>query len=452
MNKTEYLTSLTEQIQNKNARLLVREEIAAHIEDQKEAYLLSGKSEEEAEELAVKEMGDPVDTGAKLNQVHRPKTDRWMLGAMVALTLIGIVMQSLIRSGFDHSQIAAVYSVRTILFNLAGFGLMSLVYFGDYRLLGKYVWPVYGIYLLSAVSVNVLPYFVYRSHLLGQTAANILFVPLFASFCYYYRGEKARGILKALGLLFFNVFFLLFTGSYFSASMFLALAACLITLCAAAWKGIFGGRKKLQTGVLLGFSIGFPLLSAADILLFHGRILHLAEYQIRRIQVLVNPDAYGAGYQTMLVRKQLSDASLFGGGNIGEAGALSGAWCNYVLICLASYFGLLIAAIVIAMIAAFLVRSLHIAFLQTNRLGFLLGISCSSVLILKTVVYVAMNLGVGPAVGIDMPFLTYGLHCTLINFLFMGIILSVYRNTNLLAEYREAPLKLRLRLERASGK
>nr|MDE6951699.1 permease prefix domain 1-containing protein [Lachnospiraceae bacterium] len=79
MNRTEYLKSLTEQIQNKNARQLVLEEVAAHIEDQKEAYLLSGKSAEEAEELAVKEMGDPIEAGTTHNQIQRPKTDFCML-------------------------------------------------------------------------------------------------------------------------------------------------------------------------------------------------------------------------------------------------------------------------------------------------------------------------------------------------------------------------------------
>ena len=104
----------------------------------------------------------------------------------------------------------------------------------------------------------------------------------------------------------------------------------------------------------------------------------------------------------------------------------------------------------VAAVCAFLVRSLHISCMQKNRLGFLLGISCSSILILKTVIYVAMNFGVGPIVGIDMPFLTYGLNCTVINFLFMGIILSVYRNTNLLPELKNAPSKYRLKFEKVN--
>lgn len=450
MNRLEYLETLAEQIRNKNARALVLKEIAAHIEDQKCAYLAEGKNEEEAEILAVKEMGNPVDAGARLDKIHRPKTDFWMLGTIMLLTLIGIIMQSVICSQWDNNVISSTYHIRTILYNLAGFAVMLIAYFGDYRLFGKYLLPVYGVYLAGSFLLMRAP-FGWIQILLVSQSANVLFVPLFAAFCYTFRGQKAKGILKALGLLVLNTLLLLLFGSYISLAMLLSVTACLITLCAAACKGFFGGRKKLQTGVLLTSIIGFPALFLGDVLLFGGRFLFLADYQIRRIQAMFHPALYAetAGFQTMLVRKQLSDASLFGGGSVGKVGELSGAWCDYVLTCLSAYLGLFAAFAVIALIVVFFLRSLHISFMQHNRLGFLLGISCSSILILKTIVYVAMNFGIGPPVGIDMPFLTYGLHCTVINFLFMGIILSVYRNTNLLSEDKTTPARWSIKIEKA---
>lgn len=462
MNRAEYLENLIGQIHNKHAKELVREELCAHIDDQKEAFLRAGKTAEEAEELAVKEMGDPVDTGVKLDKIHRPKTDVWMLAAMVILTLIGIIMQSIICTGATQEYISSAqnwvslsYPARTILFNLAGLAVMLLAYFGDYRILEKHVGIFYGVYLALFLILPHTPYyFEYGHHLMLQQTMNFLFVPLFAAFCYRFRGQKKTGIFKALGLLFFNTCFLLFAGSYVSAALILSFMTCVITLCAAAFRGIFGGNKKLQGGLLTAFSVGAPALLLGDILVFDGRFLSLAEYQIMRIRVMLNPSAYldGAAYQTMLIRTQLSEASLFGGGTIGEIGKLSGAWCDFVLICLTSYFGLFLASIVVIAIIAYLVRALHISFTQHNRLGFLLGIACSSILILKSAIYVTMNFGIGPIVGIDMPFLTYGLHCTVVNFLFMGIILSVYRNTNLLPEGRALPARFRLRIERVNGR
>ncbi len=454
MNRTEYLNSLTEQIRNKHAKELVLAEITAHIEDQREAYLLEGMDEEKAEEMAVKEMGNPVDTGIQLDRIHRPKTDIWMFGAMAILTLIGIIMQSIIVSQYDNSAVSGTYQIRTIQYNLIGFAVMALVYFGDYRIPARHIWPIYGVYLAGSIFSLHLPLFAYYQYIrFGHTIA-ILFVPLFAAICYRFRGQKGTGVLKAAAILCLNTLLLLLSGTYFSASMVLSVIACLITLCAAAGRGIFGGRKKLQTGILAAAIVGIPALLFGDVLLFGGRFLHLAEYQIMRIRVMLNPSLYAdaAGYQTLLVRNQLLGASLLGGGTIGKVGELTGAWCDYVLICLTAYFGLLAAFLVVGIIAVCFLRALHISLTQHNRLGFLLGISCSSILILKTVVYVAMNFGIGLTVSIDMPFLTYGLHCTIINFLFMGIILSVYRNTNLLPELKETAPRFRLRIERVEGK
>ena len=72
MEYTEYMETLKEQIQNKRARSLVAEEIRGHIEEQMEEYRAEGMSEEESKREAVRQMGDPVETGCALNRIHRP--------------------------------------------------------------------------------------------------------------------------------------------------------------------------------------------------------------------------------------------------------------------------------------------------------------------------------------------------------------------------------------------
>ncbi len=161
---------------------------------------------------------------------------------------------------------------------------------------------------------------------------------------------------------------------------------------------------------------------------------------------MINPSAFemSEGYITCMVRRQLSNAALLGGGQTGEIGQYPGCWSEYVLISITSYFGILAASAVVLLITAFLARSLYVSAKQQNRLGFLLGVSCSSLLIMKTVLYVAMNFGIGPAIGIDMPFLAYGLSNTLANSLLIGLIFSVYRNTNLFPEVKTEKFKIRV--------
>ena len=66
MEYTEYMETLKEQIQNKRARSLVAEEIRGHIEEQAKEYQAEGMSKEDAEREAVRQMGDPVETGVEI--------------------------------------------------------------------------------------------------------------------------------------------------------------------------------------------------------------------------------------------------------------------------------------------------------------------------------------------------------------------------------------------------
>ena len=59
----EYLKTLLEQIRCKKARPYVKQEFQDHIEDQIEANMHAGMDREQAEREAVRDMGDPVETG-----------------------------------------------------------------------------------------------------------------------------------------------------------------------------------------------------------------------------------------------------------------------------------------------------------------------------------------------------------------------------------------------------
>ena len=93
MNMHSYLEIVAEQIRCKRARSAVLEELQGHIEDQKQAYMADGMTGPEAEEEAVRQMGDPVETGTELDRVHRPKMDWLLLGVILLLTAAGLFLQ-----------------------------------------------------------------------------------------------------------------------------------------------------------------------------------------------------------------------------------------------------------------------------------------------------------------------------------------------------------------------
>ena len=73
MNREEYLNAVVNQIRCKQARDMVKEEIENHIEDQARAYMEMGIEDNEAEQKAVRDMGDPVEAGVSLDRIHRPQ-------------------------------------------------------------------------------------------------------------------------------------------------------------------------------------------------------------------------------------------------------------------------------------------------------------------------------------------------------------------------------------------
>ena len=69
----DYLDAIGEQIENPHARCAIRREIGNHIEEQTEDYHREGMTPLAAAQEAVRQMGDPLQTGRELNRIHRPK-------------------------------------------------------------------------------------------------------------------------------------------------------------------------------------------------------------------------------------------------------------------------------------------------------------------------------------------------------------------------------------------
>jgi len=84
-----YLEAVQGQIRWKRARPLLVRELERHLEDQRDDFLKEGKAPDEAERLAVEDMGDPVTVGTELDRIHRPRPQWGLLGLTIALAAIG---------------------------------------------------------------------------------------------------------------------------------------------------------------------------------------------------------------------------------------------------------------------------------------------------------------------------------------------------------------------------
>jgi len=72
MTKQEYLRQVRKQIYYVFDRNVIEEELNQHLEDNILDLLEEGHSPEDAEQKAVAQMGDPIETGKQLNREHHP--------------------------------------------------------------------------------------------------------------------------------------------------------------------------------------------------------------------------------------------------------------------------------------------------------------------------------------------------------------------------------------------
>ena len=123
-----YLEVVREEIRWKRARPVLIQELERHLEDQKEAFLKEGKSPEEAERLAIQDMGDPVIVGAELDAVHRPRPQWGLLGLTIALAAAGAVLRVI----FHCEPVdPAILLGKALLSLFLGTGALLGVYFFD---------------------------------------------------------------------------------------------------------------------------------------------------------------------------------------------------------------------------------------------------------------------------------------------------------------------------------
>lgn len=442
MRTEEYLTILTDQIRCRMARGAVREEIRCHIEDQTAAFLSEGMEQAEAEEAAVREMGDPVETGNELNRIHRPRMAWGMIGLIAALSFAGYLIQNFMQEKWIDAGAGAWSSPYSFVYMLAGLAVMMAACFADYtRIAGRARELLILLYLFLAVSPAVLGvlsingsaswiYLPMTGITLNLAYVQLITVPIYAAVLYRYRGQGMSAVLKAVLWMIPSVLFMAWRPNIILAGVLLL--TYLVVLAAAVWKKWFRvPRKPVLAGIAV-FAAGMPAAAAALIWLFGEG------YQRERLRAVLDPSGSEAGYGTSLVREVLGGSQMLGGdaADITRLPHLG----DFVLSGVIVYYGIFAAVLLAGLILFLFVRFMRISLRQKNQLGMLMGTGCSAVFLIELILYILNNLGV---VYVDSycPFLTSGGTGMIVMYLMLGILLSIYRYQNTAPE-RKASARL----------
>ena len=406
MRMDEYLRTVTEQVRCSRMHDSIAEELKDHILDQAEAFEEEGTDHEQALELAVREMGDPVETGVALDRIHRPHMSMEML---VLVSLISVL--SLVFYG-----------------SMTGFLLMLLVCRIDYSVLGKWSRQIAGgillfilLSLVTGVQVYGRIYGLRVGPVMIPTFGMIwLYVPAYAAVLYTYRGRSYKGLTGLLIWTLLPVFLVLRLPGLNQAVMLLFI--CLLLFSIAVGKGWYQVSPRKMLAAVWGMMILAPAM-----MLGTGM---LAEYQVKRLQAWLG---YGEpSYAAQTAYECLRTSRLLGASGNHVWQKLPGWNSEYILVSLTSAYGLLAAVTAVALLLLLWVKMFHISSHQKNQLGMMVGYGCSMVLLAQSGLVLAMNLGLLPSASITIPFFSAGGSNMVSSYILTGLVLSIYRYKDIL--------------------
>ena len=431
----DYLDAVEAQIRWKRARAVAARELETHLEDQREEFLAEGHPPEEAERLAVEEMGDPVSVGADLDRLHRPRPQWGMLALTLALLLVGSWLRyALTRAGAPWDEDLDPF--RCALSAAAGAVVLMVAYLLDVsRLLRWAKWVYIGAVAAGVLSLHLSPTVNNASYF---TRYVVLFYPAaYAFWLYACRGKGWLGLLAAVAggipLAAIGV-----EAPFLQGVIQLLVIGCFLLLL-AIWMGWFtvprrqglaavGGLAAIMAGTVLWMLLG-------------------AGYNASRIQILLHPetDPMGAGYQSIMAQRVLEASRLVGKGGelpiqletIRDRELLPEMmlpeWNHDFLPTTMVYkLGWLPYLLLLAVLAALFLWMLRRCACQRSQSGKLLALAVVGTLAVQSVFAVVLNLGFVLFTA-QLPLVTGNLH-SVVDCALIGLALSAFRSESILRD------------------
>lgn len=414
-----FLEEVTHFIKSKEAKKFVSFELECHLQKTKNYWIEKGLSEGEAEEKAVAQMGSPAKLGQELNKLHRPKVDWLLISLLVAVMGLGFlpILFLVDGSNLDIDKMMLNRTIFVILGAAAAVGIMM----SNYR-----KWERFGGCFFTMGTLILLLLLFYPNGIMinGQPIINIgpltidslMAVPFFflawASFL-----NKSSIKFWWLGLLFFFSLYLFFLiPSLSTVFMYIMMVNMMVWFSRMSMK-----QKLISTGTPIFLAVLYGILIIPSI----------KEYQLMRILAFMNPEKYAEsqGYMYLRVKELLSTAGWFGVGNNVEL--MHDVHTDFVFVGLTSYFGYLLALVLLLLLTLFAGRMMVISHQVKYNYGKLLLVGATTLYVVPFLYNVGMTFGLFPLTSIALPFISYGLMPTLFYAFLMGVVLSIHRRKNI---------------------
>ncbi len=362
--------------------------------------------------------------GASRNSYRRLSFDKPLFAVTILLLIIGIVMV------FSSSAVLAGVKYKQPLFYLfqqaVGAGVGLALIFGLLAVRRTFFQNpavVYGLLVLSAALLMLcfaMPTVartnrwiqVFGIRFQPSELAKISLVLFFAYFCTAKKDKlnEPKTLILPLGVLFAFVILIVMEPNYSMALFAAGLSAMMLFL---------GGVKLRYFAALFGV--------AAVLFTVY---LFQASYRMDRIEGFISPnkDPLGQSFQVNQSKLAVGSGGLLGvslGQSTQKLFFLPFAHTDFVFAILGEEAGLLGATFTIALFLIFLWRGLKIAFNTPDPNDKLIAAGLTLAVTAQALLNITVVLGLGPATGIPLPFISYGRSSLICNLAAVGILLNI---------------------------
>ena len=161
----------------------------------------------------------------------------------------------------------------------------------------------------------------------------------------------------------------------------------------------------------------------------------LQDYQRDRLVLFLDPakDPLGGGYHLLQSTVGIGSGGLFGmgilQGQLTKLRFIPEQHTDFIFSALGEETGFLGTILVVLGFALLMGRLLQVAGQSRSDFESLVVIGVATMLMFQVVVNIFMTIGLGPVTGIPLPFMSYGRSAMVVNFLALGLCLSVSRRS-----------------------
>ncbi len=406
----------------------------------------------------------------KKNSLHQPNKSRSdFLSPLLLIPLILVSTSSLlihsVQRQFDYSD-----SINHFLTGLIGYLIAILISYIPLERLRNYIFPFYVLTLISLIAVYFfgisfygaqrwlsVGFFTFQPSELAKlstilTLAYVLdkksiskmedlilpsLVMIFPWILIFFQPDLGTSLV----LIF--LFFLMLYWTQVPVEWILILTFCLLTAIISSnlppltlflWIPLMGylAYRSFKKKIIFTFLVMALHILVAKLTPFLWNV-GLKDYQKDRLIIFLDPskDPLGGGYHLLQSKIAIGSGGLLG------TGILNGKLTNlqfipeqhtdFIFSALGEEIGFLGSFIAILLFFTLISKLLSISKNARTDFESLVVIGITATLLFQIIINIFMTIGLGPVTGIPLPFMSYGRTSLLINFISMGLVISVLK-------------------------